>query len=127
MLSRIFYINYGILICGKSGCKTYLDKILKLQKWAVRSISNIHYRCHSAPLFKKYNILNVYGTYNLEVGAFMYQYYKNVLPVSFKHFFSKRSDIHDYHTRNKSDYNITRNKKAFTDRTVRTTGPILWN
>ena len=28
---------------------------------------------------------------------------------------------------NKSDYNSTRNKKAFTDRTVRTTGPILWN
>ena len=54
----------------------------------------------------------------------MYQYYKNVLPVSFKNFFSKRSNIHGYHTRNKSDYNFTctRNKKAFTDRTVRTMG-----
>ncbi len=82
---------------------------------------------HSAPLFETYNILNVYDTHNLEVGAFMCQYYKNVLPVSFMHFFSKRSDIHDYHTRNKSDYNTTRNKKAFTDRTVRTMDPILWN
>ena len=33
------YINYGILIWGKA-CKTYLEKIHKLQKWAVRIISN---------------------------------------------------------------------------------------
>ena len=42
-------------------------------------------------------------------------------------FFTKRSDIHHYHTRNNSDYNQTRNKKVFSDQAVRTTGPILWN
>ena len=46
------YINYGILIWGKA-CKTYLEKIHKLQKWAVRIISNSHYRSHSAPFFSK--------------------------------------------------------------------------
>ena len=49
------YINYGILIWGKA-CKTYLEKIHKLQKWAVRIISNSHYRSHSAPLFQKHDI-----------------------------------------------------------------------
>ena len=34
------YINYGILIWGKA-CKTYLEKIYKLQKWAVRIISAV--------------------------------------------------------------------------------------
>ena len=29
--------------------------------------------------------------------------------------------------RNKGNYNKTRNKKVFTDRTIRTTGPTLWN
>ena len=44
------YITYGILIWGKA-CKTYLEKIHKLPKWAVRIyISNSHYRSHSAPL-----------------------------------------------------------------------------
>ena len=37
------YINYGILIWGNT-CKTYLDKIFKLQKWAIRTISHEHYR-----------------------------------------------------------------------------------
>ena len=40
------YINYGVLIWGNT-CKTYLDKIFKLQKWAIRTISNSHYRSHN--------------------------------------------------------------------------------
>ena len=41
--------------------------------------------------------------------------------------FAKRSDIHDYHTRNNCNLNQTRNKRVFTDKMIRTTGPILWN
>ena len=59
------YINCGILIWWKA-CKTYLEKIHKLQKWAVRIISNSHYRSHSAPLFQKHDILNIYDSYKLE-------------------------------------------------------------
>ena len=42
-------------------------------------------------------------------------------------FFTKLSDIHNCDTRNKSNYNSTRNKKVFADKVIRTTGPILWN
>ena len=65
--------------------------------------------------------------YKLEVGVFMYRYFNNLLPESFDTFFTKRSDIHDYHTRNSCNFNQTRNKRVFTDKTIRTTGPILWN
>ena len=41
--------------------------------------------------------------------------------------FSLNSDIHNYDTRNKSSYNLTRNKQGFAVEAVRTTGPILWN
>ena len=61
----LLYINYGILVWG-STCKTYIDIILKLQKWALRTISNSHYRAHTDPLFVKYNVLNVYDMYKLE-------------------------------------------------------------
>ena len=46
---------------------------------------------------------------------------------SFNAFFTKLSDIHNYDTRNKSNYNPTRNKKVFADKAIRTLGPILWN
>ena len=65
------YLSYGILTWGNT-CKSYLDKLVKLQKWAIRVISNSHYRCHTAPLFAKCNILTVTDMYSLELGVFMY-------------------------------------------------------
>jgi hypothetical protein len=120
------YLNYGILIWGDT-CKTYLEKLHKLQKWAMRTISNSHYRSHSEPIFHKYDILKIYDSYKLELGAFMYKYSTNQLPNSFDNFFTKRSDIHSYHTRSRDKYNHTRNKKVFTDQSIRTTGPLIWN
>ena len=52
------YINYSIIAWGSSN-KSNLDRIMKLQKKAVRIMSNSHYLSHSAPLLKKYNLLNV--------------------------------------------------------------------
>ena len=57
----------------------------------------------------------------------MYKYYNDLLPKIFKDFFTKRSDIHNYYTRNCENLDHTKNKKVFTDRAVRTTGPILWD
>ena len=54
--------------------------LFKLQKWAIRTISNIHYRSHTRPLFAKYNILNVNDMHSLEHGVFMYNYSINDLP-----------------------------------------------
>ena len=104
-----------------------MDKIFKLQKWAVRTISNSHYSSHSAPLFQSLNILNVYDTYKLEVGVFMFRYFTNQLPNGFRDSFSKQAECHKYLTRNANDYTLTRNKKVFSDQTVKTSGPILWN
>ena len=66
-------------------------------------------------------------TYKLKVGVFMYRYFENLIPESFNTALKKRSDIHDYRTRNSCNMNQTRNKRVFTGKTIRTTGPILWN
>ena len=98
------YVNYGILIWGNT-CKVYLDKLIKLQKWPIRTISNSHYRSHTQPLFAKHNILKVNDMYSLELGVFMYKYSTNDLPGIFNDFFTKRSDIHGYQTRHVNDLN----------------------
>jgi hypothetical protein len=120
------YLNYGILIWGNT-CKIYLDKLIKLQKWAIRTISNSHFRSHTQPIFARYNILKFEDMYSLELGVFMYKFSINDLPHTFDYYFTKRSEIHDYQTRHKNDLNLTRNKKVFSDHSVRTAGPILWN
>ena len=61
------YLNYGILIFGDT-CKTYLNELIKLQKWAMRTVSNSHYRSHTSPIFAKYNVLRVTDMYALELA-----------------------------------------------------------
>ena len=84
-------------------CKTYLDKILKLQKWTMRTVTNSHYRSHAAPLFLKHNVLNVNDSFRLNLGIFMY----------------KHSQNHNYPTRNAQDHSINNNSKIFTDCAIR--------
>ena len=120
------YINYGILIWGNT-CKTYLDKIFKLQKWAIRTISLEHYRSHTGPLFEKHSILNVFDSFKLELGVFMYKHQTNLLPKTFSNYFIKHNQVHKYPTRNAEDYSVHRTKKMFADRSIRITGPTLWN
>ena len=120
------YLNYGILIWGNA-CRIHLDKIIKFQKWAIRTMANSHYRSHTQPLFQKHNILKFSDMYSLELGVFMYKYSAKLLPNVYNNYFTKRSDIHDYQTRHTDSYNLTRNKKAFSDNSTRTHGPILWN
>ena len=48
---------------------------LKLQKWVVyRTILLEHCRSHVGPLFTKHNILNVFDSFKLELGVFMYKH-----------------------------------------------------
>ena len=53
--------------------------------------------------------------YTLELGVSMYKYSINDLPVAFKEYFMKRSDIHDYPTRHVNNLNPTNNRKSFSD------------
>ena len=76
------YVNYGVLIWDNT-CKLYLDKIFKLQKWAIRTILNNHYndyRSHTGPLFSKFNVFNVHDIFKLNLGVFMYKHHSNQLP-----------------------------------------------
>ena len=108
------YLNYGILIWGDT-CKSYLDKLIKLQKWAIRTVSNSHYRSHTGPIFAKYNVLTVTDMHTLEMGTFMYRNSVNELPSSFNNYFTKRSEVHNYLTRHSNHLSLTKNKKIFSD------------
>ena len=65
--------------------------------------------------------------YTPELGVFMYKYFINDLPAALKEYFMKRSDVHDYPTRHVNNFNLTHNRKSFSDHAFRTNGPILWN
>ena len=104
-----------------------LDKIFKLQKWAIRTISNSHYRSHTGPLFSNFNVLNVHDTFKLNLGIFMYKHHSNQLPPLFSTYFTKHVQTHNYPTRNAQDYSINKTKTMFSDCAIRNYGPSFWN
>ncbi len=73
--------------------KEYLDRILKLQKRAVRIISNSSYLRHTKPLFERFNLLNIDDLYKKECCTSMYKYNNNMLHKSFDIIFTNMESI----------------------------------
>ena len=120
------HLNYGAIVWA-GGYKTPLQKILILQKKAIRIIAGLHYLAHTSKLFHKLNILNIYDLYKLQLATFMYQYHRNCLPNIFKHYFTSNAVIHNHFTRASHNLHIELSKTNIRYFSVRMAGPRLWN
>ena len=87
------YITY----CNSSWSSTYvsnLNRIYYLQKRAVRAITNSDFRAHTAPLFSKLEILDIFQVNTLEIAKFMFRFHNDLLPPPFLNLFMTNSQIH---------------------------------
>ena len=69
--------------------------------------------------------LNVYDSFKLEVGCIYVSIVSEFIPASFDTLFSKRSDIHDYYTRNGVTSIKLKIKRSLL--IIITSGPTTWN
>ena len=74
----ITHINYELLLWGRN-----LDSLAKLEKRAIRTITNSNFIAHSEPLLKELRLLNVYDMQDLK---FMYKLYHDELPIYFDNY-----------------------------------------
>ena len=56
------------------GSTAYCNRLLIIQKRAVRIISNVGHRGHTAPLFANLRLLKFNDIYHLNLWKFMYKY-----------------------------------------------------
>ena len=120
------YITY----CNCTWSSTYvtnLNRIYCLQKRAVRAITNSDYRAHSAPLFSKLRILDIYQINTLQIAKFMYCYHNNLLPPLFLNLFITNSQIHGYSTRTAKNYRVHHCRTNLKKFTILYQGPKIWN
>ena len=90
------HLNYGILAWG-----AIPGRLVKLQKWAIRTISNSKYNAHTEPLFKKYGLLKLTDIYQLVALKFQFKYQNDTLPSYFRSIFSTSQPTNDLNTRNR--------------------------
>ncbi len=117
------HINYGILTWGLAS-----DRILKLQKKAVRIISLSKYNAHTYPLFKELKLLKVMDIYKLNEFKFYHKYINNKLPHYFQQLpFTPNHTIHNHITCHKQNIHIARANQKFVQLCIKHNIPHLIN
>ena len=120
------YLSYCNIIWANT-YKSNLDKLMKLQKRAIRIICKANFNEHTAPLFRKYKVLSVMNINVLQQDVFMYKFVKEQLPETLRNLFQFNRSIHDYNTRSSSKLHIPQVKTTLSQHTISFSGPKNWN
>ena len=91
------YLSYGLIAWGQA-CKSYLDKLLKLQKRALRFIYFSDNNQHAIPLFSDAGILPLlFSYYELRANLIFDIRHRNA-PRNIQDLFQDISNVHSYNT-----------------------------
>ena len=75
------------------------DRISKLQKRALRIMTNSKYDAHTEPLFKQLRLLKVNDIFDVQCLKFWYKFVNKELPNYFRDMFKYNYELHDIVTR----------------------------
>ena len=81
---------------------SYLTRINKLQKWALRIIVNAKYNAHTEPILKRQKLLKVIDIYHLSAVKIFHKYKNNKLPLYFNGIFDRIQPTHNHNTRHRN-------------------------
>ena len=81
------HLNYGLLLWGYKN-----NRIVNLQKKAIRVVAYRPYIAHTTPLFKELRLIKVDDLYNIQLHKLYFRYRKNLLPEYFNLFRPSYSD-----------------------------------
>ena len=95
------YLTYGLIVWGQA-CKSYLDKLLKLQKRALRFIYFSDRNQHAIPLFSDASILPLQFSYYELTANLTFDIRHRNAPRNIRDI----SNIHRYNTRSSASHNF---------------------
>ena len=115
MLKGLYYslihshLVYGIEVWG-SACVTDLDKIIVLQKKAIRVIT-FNERlpdlpgplCSSTPIFGRLELLKFHDIFELQISKFVFLTLSSLTPSNFREWFNLNNNVHNHNTISNSE------------------------
>ena len=99
------YLSYGLIVWGQA-CKSYLDKLLKLQKRVLRFVYFSDHNQHAIPLFSDAGILPLQFSYYELAANLMFDIRRRNAPRNIRDLFEDISNIHSYNTRSSASKNF---------------------
>ena len=76
------YLHYCLLIWGNAAITT-LDRLFKLQKRAVRTLTCSDFKTHTQPLFTECNIIPFSCLYTYVCSIFIFKHVNSIYPINF--------------------------------------------
>ena len=92
------HMIYGLPVWGNT-TDNHLQRIITLQKKAIRAISYSGFNDHTSPIFKKLNILKLKDQYDYQLASLLWDLDHETLPMSLSSYFSKVNVTHSHETR----------------------------
>jgi len=123
------HLNYCLPIWSCAN-NSLINGLYRMQKSAVRIISNVQYNAHTEPLFKKLEILPLPDLISFNCLQFFHRYSINYLPLSFIGTWTRnieRQQSQQIYLRNQYDYDIPFARLTSTSKFPLTSFPKLWN
>ena len=120
------YLIYVNIIWGNAPASS-LWPIYKLQKIAIRIITNTHSGSSTLTHCITLRILRLPEIHTFNVILFMYKLYHDMMPSSLTSLFQKNRDIHSYNTRGASNLRPPKIKSTMAEIFLTSTGVKLWN
>ena len=99
------YLNYCNIAWGGT-YKSNLQRIVILQKRALRIVNNSTHDANTGPIFKKLKLLKLHDIHSFQLGFFMFSFKNGTLPSKFNNFFLMNSQIHNHNTRNAQSFHL---------------------
>ena len=131
-LVSIYYsfIYPHMTYCNHVWASTYetnLQKLITLQKRAVRMICGVSPRTSTATLFDQLKIMNSLKLNKYLIGRFMYRVYNSDVPNLFEELFVSNTSIYSYETRQSMKLHVPYCRTNLGKFGIRYRGTLIWN
>lgn len=120
------YLSYGIPIWGGT-YNIHKNKMITIQKRAVRVLSNAKYNAHTDPLFRELKILKLADIYRVEILKIVVRHLNNNLPEPISKLFILNSEICLRRTRQILDLYVAKCRTTLATQHIVYKGPKFWN
>ena len=120
------YMMYCNHVWGNA-CSVYLNKLIILQKKAVRIMAGVKPRTPTANLFDNLNIMKVNDSNVFLIAQVMHQVYTTDVLTVFQRMFITNRNIHTHETRQSDHFNIPLYHKNIGKISIRYRGAVIWN
>ena len=88
-------------------------KVFKLQKRAIRNVTNAAYNAHTEPLFRRLGILKLQDLRSLFELKFYHNHCNNKLPEYFSSYVTRNRDFHSHSTRMQTHLYVPTHRHQF--------------